>query len=104
MPQVELQATGPKSVVQLVNGKGEYTLTMANPSSAIAFFVHVKLTADNDSVTALFDDNDISLLPSQSKTLTAGMTCAKGSSPQSIQFEISGWNCPAQSLSVRIRR
>jgi hypothetical protein len=100
MPEVGLKAECSSAKNPAVPDQVEYLLTLTNPSTAVAFFVHTRLAADTDSITASFDDNDVSILPGQSKILSVVMTGMKETMPKDANFEISGWNCPKQTVPI----
>ncbi|MBI4916631.1 MAG: glycoside hydrolase family 2 [Acidobacteria bacterium] len=71
---------------------------LANPTSAIAFFVELRAldAAGNTIVPVLWDDNYVSLLPGEARELVARLPLAGGQSP--AKLELSGWNVPVTSV------
>jgi exo-1,4-beta-D-glucosaminidase len=88
-----LQQSGAEDVV---------TVTLAVPSSApaVALFQHVsvKRSADGEPVLPiLWSDNDVTLWPGESITLTARYARQGTATPV---VEVSGWHAPARSYPV----
>ncbi len=76
------------------------TLAVPASSKAVALFQHVsiKRSADGDLVLPiLWSDNDVTLWPGQSLTLTARYT-AQGSDTPVV--EVGGWNVPTRSVPI----
>jgi exo-1,4-beta-D-glucosaminidase len=76
------------------------TLKVPPSSKAVALFQHVliKRTAGGEPVAPiLWSDNDITLWPGESVTLTAHFAAPGGETPV---VEVSGWNVPTQSVPV----
>jgi exo-1,4-beta-D-glucosaminidase len=76
------------------------TLTVPVSSKAVALFQHVsiKRSAGGEPVLPiLWSDNDITLWPGESLTLTAHFAAAGAAMPV---VEVSGWNVPAISIPV----
>jgi exo-1,4-beta-D-glucosaminidase len=77
------------------------TLTVPPSSRAVALFQHVliKRAAGGESVLPiLWSDNDVTLWPGESVTLTAHFA-SPGETPV---VEVSGWNVPTQSVPVGV--
>jgi exo-1,4-beta-D-glucosaminidase len=76
------------------------TLTVPASSTAVALFQHVSIrrSADADAVVPiLWSDNDVTLWPGESVTLTARYAGQANTTPV---VEVSGWNAPARSYPV----
>jgi exo-1,4-beta-D-glucosaminidase len=78
------------------------TVTLAVPASspAVALFQHVsiKRSADGEPVLPIrWSDNDVTLWPGESITLTARYAGQRTAAPV---VEVSGWNAPARSFPV----
>lgn len=78
------------------------TVTLAVPpaSAAVALFQHVRITrsAQGDTVVPIrWSDNDVTLWPGESITLTAHYASQGATSPV---VEVSGWNVPTQRVPV----
>ena len=73
-------------------GTGEARVTLTNPSKSIAFFIRVQVTgrSGDEVLPVLWDDNYVSLLPGETRVLTAkyGAKLLQGP-PQVI---VQGWN------------
>jgi exo-1,4-beta-D-glucosaminidase len=79
------------------------TLTVPASSTAVALFQHVsiKRSADGDAVVPiLWSDNDVTLWPGESVTLTAHYAEQANAAPV---VEVSGWNAPARSYPLATR-
>ena len=84
------------------DGTLDEQLTVTNPTKTLAFMVHMRLVKSDgeDVVPAFFDDNFVSLLPGESRTI--GMryrTADTGKLP--VHVEVSGWNVPAENVPLR---
>ncbi len=78
------------------------TLTVPPSAKAVALFQHVliKRTAGGESVLPiLWSDNDVTLWPGESVTLTAHFAAPGAETPV---VEVSGWNVPTQSVPVGV--
>ena len=73
---------------------GSVQVTVRNPGKDLAFMVHLRLTrgkGGEDVVPIFWDDNYISLLPGESRQLTATyeVSALGGTTPV---VEVDGWN------------
>jgi exo-1,4-beta-D-glucosaminidase len=78
------------------------TLTVPSSSKAVALFQHVSLkrTAGGEpTLPILWTDNDVTLWPGESLTLTAHLATPVAAAPV---VEVSGWNVPMQNVPVVI--
>ncbi len=78
------------------------TLTVPPSSSAVALFQHVaiKRSAGGElMLPILWSDNDVTLWPGESLTLTARFAMPGAATPV---VEVSGWNVPTRSVSVAV--
>jgi exo-1,4-beta-D-glucosaminidase len=78
------------------------TLTVPSSSKAVGLFQHVsiKRAADGEPVLpTLWRDNDVTLWPGESLTLTARFATPGALTPV---VEVSGWNVPTQSVPVTV--
>jgi exo-1,4-beta-D-glucosaminidase len=76
------------------------TLTAPPSSKAVALFQHVSIrrSAGGEAVLPiLWSDNDVTLWPGESVTLTARFAAPGAAKPV---VEVSGWNLPPQSVPV----
>jgi len=65
-----------------------------NPSSAVAFMVHLRLAqsgSDQDVVPIFWDDNYVSLLPGEKRELTARFDSGNNA-PDTVVLIVDGWN------------
>jgi exo-1,4-beta-D-glucosaminidase len=71
LPQVKLELS---TSVRHEDNKGYAIITLKNPSSSVAFQVHLRVTrgkGGDDLVPIFWDDNYFSLLPGETKSVTA---------------------------------
>jgi exo-1,4-beta-D-glucosaminidase len=76
------------------------TLTAPAASKAVALFQHVSIKrpgSDQRMLPILWSDNDVTLWPGESLTLTAHFATSGAAMPV---VEVSGWNVPTQSVPV----
>jgi exo-1,4-beta-D-glucosaminidase len=76
-------------------------LAISNPAKTLAFMVRLRLVKDDgeDVVPALFDDNFISLMPGESRTVGVRYRASDlGRTP--AHFEVSGWNVQAENVPM----
>ncbi|MGM9476703.1 glycoside hydrolase family 2 protein [Pedobacter sp. GSP4] len=81
------------------NGKVEVTLSNAN-GNPVAFFNRVALINSNSNeriLPAFYNDNYVSILPGESKTVTVEYTGAHND----LAVEVYGWNVAKQKVEVR---
>lgn len=98
LPEVKLDVS---SRVLEEGGQMKDEVTIANPTSNLAFFVHLRLTKgqDGDDVLPVFwQDNYVSLLPGEKREITAafGSEALGGAQPT---VEVTGWNV-AKTISI----
>ena len=78
------------------------TLTVPPSAKAVAFFqqVSMKRTAGGEPILPiLWSDNDVTLWPGESRTLTAHFATSAAAAPV---VEVSGWNVPTRSIPVAV--
>jgi exo-1,4-beta-D-glucosaminidase len=78
------------------------TLTVPPSSRAVALFQHVaiKRSADGElMLPILWSDNDVTLWPGESLTLTAHFASPGAAAPV---VEVSGWNVPTRSIPLAL--
>jgi exo-1,4-beta-D-glucosaminidase len=78
------------------------TLTVPPTSKAVALFqqVSIKRAAGGEPVLPiLWSDNDVTLWPGESRTLTAHFAKPGGATPV---VEVSGWNVPTHSVPLAV--
>jgi exo-1,4-beta-D-glucosaminidase len=76
------------------------TVKLANPAGVLAFFVELRIVDGDDRsyLPVLWDDNYVSLLPGEERSLTArlpGLDNAKDA-----VLKLNGWNLPAMELAL----
>ena len=78
------------------------TLTVPPSSKAVALFQHVSIKRSAGGelmLPILWSDNDVTLWPGESLTLTAHFASAGAAAPV---VEVSGWNVPTRSVPVAV--
>jgi exo-1,4-beta-D-glucosaminidase len=81
-------------------GNGEAHVKVTNPSDAIAFMVHLRVIhgKDGEDLTPIFwDDNYFSLLPGESRTVSAKFERPSQDGPKPV-LVIDGWNVAPSTL------
>jgi len=91
LPQVKLAVS---EKIQSIGAERAIHVTLRNPSQALAFMVHLRLTqgqGGDDVIPIFWDDNYVSLLPGESRELTGRYDAASlgGKAPA---LEVDGWN------------
>jgi exo-1,4-beta-D-glucosaminidase len=75
------------------SGTGQARVTLTNPGRSIAFFMRMQITGrvDEEALPVLWEDNYISLLPGETRTITATYRVRDlgGSPPRLV---VAGWN------------
>jgi len=95
LPQINLTASR-------VSGEGSEQVTITNPGNAIAFMVHLRVTRgkDGEDVTPiLWQDNYFSLLPGESRTVTAKFDSSLLEGKEAV-VELDGWNAVSATLGT----
>lgn len=100
LQSLQVVASEVRASLQHEAGRDIATVTLTLPASArgVAFFQHVSIrqAADNKPVLpVLWSDNDVTLWPGESVTLTAHFATPQDQAPI---VEVSGWHLPAQSV------
>ena len=78
------------------------TLTVPASSQAVALFQHVSIkraAGGEPLLPILWSDNDITLWPGESLTLTAHLATSDAEAPV---VEVSGWNVPTRSVPLAV--
>jgi exo-1,4-beta-D-glucosaminidase len=76
------------------------TLTVPASSRGVAFFQHLSIRQPGHGepvVPVLWSDNEVTLWPGESRTVTARMNATGSVMPV---VEVSGWNVPTQTLPI----
>jgi exo-1,4-beta-D-glucosaminidase len=95
LPQVKLEATA-------MPGNGATQVTVSNPTQAVAFMVHLRVTRGNggeDMTPILWEDNYFSLLPGERRTVGAKFDAA-GLGGKEAVVVLDGWNVDAVVLGT----
>ncbi|MFL6299863.1 MAG: glycoside hydrolase family 2 protein, partial [Terriglobales bacterium] len=99
LPEVEVNSTVSTSQA---NGRQLLHVTVTNPGKSLAFQVALRAYGKKDGsdiLPVLWDDNYISLLPGESRTVTASIA------PEDLHgdkpgVEVSGWNVKTSTVSL----
>jgi len=82
--------------------RGEVVVDLRNNGSSVAFFMHlraVKTGTDEEIVPIFWNDNFISLMPRDSRTLhVSGLVDAE------VEMKLDGWNVQPQSRALQAER
>jgi len=102
LPQVRLEVTSAevKSVNEEQGSKAGSRVSVRNPSSSIAFMVHLRVTKGKggEDLTPIFwSDNYFSLLPGEEKEITASYDPTDLLGQQAV-VELDGYNVTPQTL------
>jgi hypothetical protein len=87
------------------SGAGNVLLLLSNQTEAPAFFILTRLLEESDNLRTIYNDNYISLLPGETKTISVNVE-SKGlkTLPKKIHFEISGLNCLTEKIEAEFSR
>ncbi|MGB7438688.1 MAG: glycoside hydrolase family 2 protein [Candidatus Acidiferrum sp.] len=99
LPQIKLDLT-PSAHVDA--GQGTITANVKNPSTNVAFQVHLRVTKgkDGDDVVPIFwDDNYFSLLPGEEKIVTATYSVSDADG-KPIVLELDGFNISPATFNL----
>jgi exo-1,4-beta-D-glucosaminidase len=91
MPKANISST---QSITLADGKIEILLTIKNTTNKIAFFIEATAfdkTSGNEILPIFWDDNYISLLPNEQKTLKATIN-ANNINTNNIELKLNGFN------------
>ena len=74
MPKISLKAEAVSYTLTKENpGMGSVQLRLSNPAKAPAFFIRTRMVKESDNLRTVYDDNYISLLPGESKTISVNV-------------------------------
>ncbi len=93
LPEVELEVSA--------SGNGsEVTVQLSNSTDALAFFIELRVVDDdgNSILPVLWDDNYVSILPGESRELTARFPA--GDDVSGARLMVKGWNVAATELEL----
>ncbi len=91
LPMTKLQAS---CDIQTQDTERRATVKLTNPTSHVAFFVQLALvrsSSGEEVLPVLWDDNYFSLLPGESRDITARFPSAKAAQGD-LRLEVGGWN------------
>jgi exo-1,4-beta-D-glucosaminidase len=91
-----------RATMQREGGIAKVTLTVPPSSSAVALFQHVSIKRSAGGelmLPILWSDNDVTLWPGESLTLSAHFATPADAVPV---VEVSGWNVPTRSVPVAV--
>jgi exo-1,4-beta-D-glucosaminidase len=99
LPPAELKVS---ATSESTGQQGVTHVRLENTGRALAFFVHLKVTAGehgSEVLPVLWEDNYVSLLPGEKREITASYepNLLQGANPV---VEVEGWNTPEQSASA----
>jgi exo-1,4-beta-D-glucosaminidase len=103
LPQVTLSA---KAVTNSAAGKDAVSLTMKNPSSSVAFMVHLRLTrgqGGDDVVPIFWSENYFSLLPGEERQVT-GTYDSSSSEGKPAVLVVDGYNVVSNTVQLASAR
>ena len=99
LPQVKLRAV---AKFEKAEGSDRVRVTIENPGRSLAFQVHVgvrKAHSEDEILPVLWDDNYISLLPGESKVMTARYL-EGGAVGSGASVLVDGWNVEPVEIAV----
>jgi exo-1,4-beta-D-glucosaminidase len=99
LPQVRLQAA---AKFEKAEGSDRVRVTIENPGRSLAFQVHVgvrKAHSEDEILPVLWDDNYVSLLPGESKVMTARYL-EGGAVGSGASVLVDGWNVEPAEIAV----
>jgi len=78
----------------------EVSVTLANPSDAIAFFVELRVVGDDESsiLPVLWNDNYVSILPGERRELKARFP--ETDDVSGAKLALKGWNVSAHEMTL----
>jgi len=98
LPPVALEVRGAQGSPP---GEPSFEVTLHNPTEALAFFVELRLVAPatgHSILPVLWDDNYVSLLPGETRSVRVRVPGAAAEQVESARLEYSGWNVPDGSV------
>jgi exo-1,4-beta-D-glucosaminidase len=104
LPEVQLKISGTRT--RQAVGKETAHVTISNPSSSLAFFIHLQIQPGRDGETVtpiVWQDNYISLLPGETREVTATYE-TKDAGSQAPVVVAEGWNTPRVTVPLSVRK
>lgn len=101
LPQAEITVTA--SPLQTDGNKSRLTVTIENPDGKLAFFVNpkiLKLNSKDPVLPVYWEDNYISLLPGEKRTIKVEFD-TKNLSGEKPLLKVDGWNVKAVEEEIR---
>ena len=97
LPKVRLRVT---TSTRMERGEKVTTVSLRNPSGNLAFLVRVRLLdgSGSDVLPVMWDDNFVSLLPGETREITARVAAAPAGAAATVRIE--GWNVAAENVRV----
>jgi exo-1,4-beta-D-glucosaminidase len=104
LPEVQLKISATKTHQGV--GKEVAHITFSNPNPTLAFFVHLQIQPGRSGETVVpivWQDNYISLLPGETRDVTATYE-TKDIGSQAPVVVVEGWNTPRVTVPLRVRK
>jgi exo-1,4-beta-D-glucosaminidase len=104
LPEVQLKVAGTRT--RQATGKETAHVTISNPSSSLAFFIHLQIQPgrhEESVVPIVWQDNYISLLPGETREVTATYE-TKDVGSQAPVVVVEGWNTARVTVPFGSRR
>jgi len=101
LPRAEVSVSG---TVRREGGEQVARVTVRNPSSHLAFFVHLRVTkgeGGDEVLPVLWGDNDFRLMPGESREVTASYLGSDVLGPKPV-VAVDGWNVPPASAGLAV--
>jgi len=106
MPGLSLKAEPANSEFTVEStGIDNGNIRISNPTKYPAFFIRTRMIEESDKVRVSFDDNYISLLPGETKTVSIKIESRDQKLlPKRFHFEVSGINCSTQKIEMGVAK
>lgn len=98
LPSVRLEA---RATARFLSGGGEVAVTVRNPTGSLAFQIHLSLVdpaTGAEILPVLWEDNYLSLMPGESRTVVARYD--SGADISRTALKVDGWNIEPQTCST----
>ncbi|MGO9538973.1 MAG: glycosyl hydrolase 2 galactose-binding domain-containing protein [Terriglobales bacterium] len=100
LPSVKLQLSATR---EKTGANDQVRVSLHNPSKSLAFQVHVGIRNSGSAeeiLPVLWEDNYLTLLPGESRTLTARYL-GKDALKKSAELVVDGWNVEASTIAIK---
>jgi exo-1,4-beta-D-glucosaminidase len=100
LPNIKLQASAKRGTTA---ANDQVRVSLHNPSKSLAFQVHVGIHtsgSEEEILPVLWEDNYLTLLPGESKTITARYL-SKNALRKPAVLVVDGWNIEANSTAIK---